>query len=52
MSRLTLRVTIIDVEIPPGLHDELEAWICERMPDALIEVRRTVTSTPRQPDQG
>lgn len=52
MSRLTLRVTIIDSTVLPTVEDDLQVWLEERYPDGIVEVRRTVTSTPRQPDQG
>lgn len=47
MSRLSLRVTVIDVDLPAGLAAELEAWLSARCPTAIIEVRRTVTSDPK-----
>lgn len=52
MSRITFRVTIIDPGATPKIEDELQAWLEARYPDGIIEVRRTITSTPRQPDQG
>lgn len=52
MTTLTLRVTIIDPDIDPRIEDELQAWVEERYPDGIVEVRRTVTSTPRRPQDG
>lgn len=52
MSRLSFRVTIIDPDVNPTLENELQAWLESRCPDGIVEVRRTIQSTPRQPDQG
>lgn len=44
MSRMSLRVTVIDLELPGSLKDELQAWLEARVPNAIVEVRRTITS--------
>jgi hypothetical protein len=44
MSRMSLRVTVIDTELPGSLKDELQAWLEARVPNAIVEVRRTITS--------
>lgn len=44
MSRLSLRVTVIDTNLPSGLKEELQAWLEARVPDGIVEVRRTITS--------
>lgn len=50
MSRLSLRITVIDPNIPAELADELRAWLENRVPDGIVEVRRTITSeTGTQP---
>lgn len=44
MSRLSLRVTVINTDVPAGLADELREWLDARIPDGIVEVRRTITS--------
>lgn len=44
MSRLSLRVTVIDTTLPSRLVEELQAWLEQRVPDGIVEVRRTITS--------
>ena len=39
-----MRVTVIGIEIPSTLGAELQAWLEQRVPDAIVDVRRTVTS--------
>lgn len=50
MSRVSLRVTVIATELPGGLKDELQAWLEARVPDAIVEVRRTITSDTERQD--
>lgn len=44
MSRLTLRVTVIAPELALRLVEDLQAWLEERVPDGVVDVRRTVVS--------
>lgn len=44
MSRLSLRVTIIDTLLRASLEEELQRWLEERVPDGIVDVRRTIVS--------
>ena len=44
MSRLSLRVVVIDTALPSTLEEDLQHWLEERVPDGIVDVRRTITS--------
>jgi hypothetical protein len=47
MTTSSWRVTVIGVEVPHDLGDDLQEFLEDRVPDAIVEVRRTITSAPR-----
>jgi hypothetical protein len=44
MTKQSFRITVIDHEAHAELGEDLAAWLAQRFPGAIVDVRRTVTS--------